>query len=108
MLSLFPHAQRDCEGIRRRGFLQIGALAGLGLSLPTLLAQKQATAKEGRTSRDVNCILVWTRGGTSHHDTFDPKPDAAASVRGEFKVIDTPTPGVKFTEICPNFAREAK
>jgi hypothetical protein len=108
MLSLFPHAQRDCEGIRRRGFLQIGALAGLGLSLPTLLAQKQATAKEGRTSRDVNCILVWTRGGTSHHDTFDPKPDAAASVRGEFKVIDTAVPGVKFTEICPNFAREAK
>ena len=51
---------------------------------------------------------IWTRGGTSHHDTFDPKPDAPASVRGEFKVIDTAVPGVKFTEILPRMARELK
>jgi hypothetical protein len=33
---------------------------------------------------DVSCIMIWTQGGTSHHDTFDPKPDAPASVRGEY------------------------
>ena len=53
-----------------------------------------------------NCILIWTRGGTSHHDTFDPKPEAPASVKGEFGVIDTAIPGVKFTDIVPNMARE--
>jgi uncharacterized protein (DUF1501 family) len=94
--------------VHRRHFLQIGALGGLGLALPTLMAQKRAAAKEGRSTRDVNCILVWTRGGTSHHDTFDPKPDASANVRGEFKAIDTALPGVKFAEVCPRFAKEAK
>lgn len=106
MLSLFSHWDRNCQGVQRREFLRVGALGGLGLSLPHLIAQRQAAAREGRTTRDVNCILIWTRGGTSHHDTLDPKPDAAASVRGEFKAIDTAVPGVKFTEICPRLAKE--
>lgn len=108
MLSLFPHHVKDCEGIRRREFLKIGALAGLGVTLPMALARKQALAKAGQASRDTNCILVWTVGGTSHHDTFDPKPEAPESVRGPFKPIDTAIPGVQFTDICPKFAREAK
>ena len=108
MLSLLSNLVRDCEGVRRRDFLRIGSLAGLGISLPTILAQKQALAKAGQTSRDTNCILIWTQGGTSHHDTFDPKPDAAVSVKGEFGAIDTAIAGVKFTEICPRMAKEAK
>src|SRR6185437_4294236 len=89
MLNLASAPMWTCEGIERRAFLKLGALTGLGLSLPTMFAAKQAQAKEGRKASDVNCILIWTRGGTSHHDTFDPKPDAPASVRGEFKVINT-------------------
>jgi uncharacterized protein (DUF1501 family) len=106
MLNLSPARMWTCEGIDRRAFLRLGTLTGLGLSLPALFATKQARAREHRKSADVNCILIWTRGGTSHHDTFDPKPDAPASVRGEFKVIDTAVPGVKFTEILPRMARE--
>jgi hypothetical protein len=105
MLSFLPTRMRDCEGIHRRNFLKIGVLSGLGLSLPGLLASR-AQARQGKKARDVNCILIWTRGGTSHHDTFDPKPDAPTSVRGEFGVIDTAVPGVKFTEILPRMARE--
>jgi hypothetical protein len=85
--------------------LQVGALAGLGVSLPSLLAAEARAAGGGS---GVNCILIWTRGGTSHHDTFDPKPEAPASVKGEFGVIDTALPGVKFTEIVPTFAKELK
>ena len=106
MISVLSGTTRDCEGIRRRSFLQIGALAGIGLSLPELLARQQALAAEGRPTRDVNCILIWTQGGTSHHDTFDPKPEAPVSVGGPFKTIDTPTPGVRFTEIVPRMAKE--
>jgi hypothetical protein len=54
----------------------------------------------------VNCILIWTQGGTSHHDTFDPQPEAPVSVRGPYKVIDTAVPGVKFTEVVPRLAKE--
>jgi hypothetical protein len=87
----------------RRDFLKVGALTGLGLSLPNLLASK---ARAGTAKPDVNCILIWTVGGTSHHDTFDPKPDASSNIRGEFGVIDTAVPGVKFTEVAPRMARE--
>lgn len=107
MLGFFPTLDRCCEGTSRREFLRVGALAGLGISLPLALAARQARAKASLPGRDVNCILIWTQGGTSHHDTFDPKPEAPVSVRGEFGVIDTAVPGVKFTEILPRMAKEA-
>ncbi len=108
MLNLLPRFVRDCDGLHRRDFLRVGALTGLGLGLPELFARKEALAKDGHSFRDVNCILIWTRGGTSHHDTFDPKPEASASVRGEFGVIDTAVPGIKFAEILPGMAGALK
>jgi hypothetical protein len=106
MLTLNTDRSNYCDRVSRRSFLQVGALAGLGVSLPLALAARQASAAGGGSG--VNCILIWTRGGTSHHDTFDPKPDAPVSVKGEFGVIDTALPGVKFTEIVPTFAKELK
>jgi hypothetical protein len=97
MLNLFPGRARDCEGVSRRSFLQVG----LGMQAAARAAGKTSTG-------NCNVILVWTRGGTSHHDTFDPKPDAPVNVRGEYGVIDTAIPGVKFTEIVPTFAKEMK
>src|SRR5688500_3021351 len=105
MLTLNTGKSRDCDGVSRRSFLQVGALAGLGMSLPMFLAAK---ARGAGADKGANCILIWTRGGTSHHDTFDPKPEAPASVKGEFGVIDTALAGVKFTEIVPTFAKELK
>lgn len=105
MLNFLPTQDRNCEGISRRHFLQIGSIGGLGLSLPTFLAGKSLASHGPSAGQDVNCIMIWTRGGTSHHDTFDPKPNAPASVRGEFGVIDTAVPGVQFTDIVPNMAK---
>jgi uncharacterized protein (DUF1501 family) len=108
MFGFHPQMDRDCERLTRRNFIQAGALAGLGVSLPLWNRGKQLAAAEGQSTRDVNCILIWTRGGTSHHDTVDPKPNAPTSVRGEFSTISTATPGVQFTEVCPTMAREQK
>jgi uncharacterized protein (DUF1501 family) len=102
MLQMMRGFSRNCEGMQRRDFLRVGALAGLGLSVPQLLAAKAMA----RPARDVSCILVWTLGGTSHHDTFDPKPDAPSAVRGDFRPIATAVPGVRFSEILPRLARE--
>lgn len=107
MFRCSPLASRTCEGITRRHALQIGTLAGLGLTLPMLL-KSRSLAADGKARQDVNCILIWTQGGTSHHDTFDPKPDAPVSVRGEFKTIPTATPGIVFTEVVPRMAKEQK
>ncbi len=104
MLSLLPGSSWNCDGRTRRDFLKLGVLSGVGASLPMLLRARQAAASQGHATRDMNCILIWTRGGTSHHDTLDPKPQAPLSVRGEFESIDTAIPGVQFTEIVPRLA----
>jgi uncharacterized protein (DUF1501 family) len=106
MLNLDFQSLRDCERVSRRGMLQIGALSGLGISLPAALAHQHSNGAGDDSPQSANCILIWTRGGTSHHDTFDPKPNAPTSVKGEFGVIDTAVPGVQFTDILPNMARE--
>ncbi len=105
MLDLAFRTTHDCEGISRRSLLKVGTLAGLGISLPQIF-QRDALAASKK--KDVNCILIWTQGGTSHHDTFDPKPRAPVNVRGEYSVIDTATPGINFTEILPNMAKHQK
>ncbi|MFM7843715.1 MAG: DUF1501 domain-containing protein [Planctomycetota bacterium] len=111
MLRLVTGRSRGCDGLSRRSFVQLGALSGLGLSLPSFLRQQSILAADvaaGRAASDVNCILIWSQGGVSHHDTLDPKPQAAASVRGEFNPIATSIPGVSFTEVCPTLAKEAQ
>ena len=118
MLDLYPSTTADCATTncaaknraaknRRHFLLQVGGLAGIGATLPGLLRQ-EAQAADLNNRSQTNCILVWTRGGTSHHDTLDPKPDAKAEVRGEFKAIDTTLPGVQFTDLVPHFARHAE
>jgi uncharacterized protein (DUF1501 family) len=106
MLTFTLGSASDCDRTSRRSFLQVGALAGLGISLPLALAARKTRAAQSREG--ANCILIWTQGGTSHHDTFDPKPDAPVSIRGEFKPIATAIPGVQFTEVAPRMAQEAK
>ena len=54
-----------------------------------------------------NCIFLWLQGGPPQHETFDPKPDAPAEIRGEFRPIATNVPGVDFCELLPRTARIA-
>src|SRR5262245_4698978 len=109
MLDPFLGSSRDCTGTSRREFLRVGGLATLGLSLPGFLRMQQAQAAAGAAPRKkstVNCILLWMQGGPSHHDTFDPKPDAPAEVRGEFGTIPTTLTGVRIAEHLPMLARQ--
>lgn len=107
MLNLWPRTLRTCEGLSRRSFLQVGTVGGLGLSLPFALAGEAKAKQQGGSSNKTNCIVIWTHGGTSHHDTFDPKPDAPLNIKGEFGAINTAIPGVQFTEVVPRMAKEA-
>lgn len=100
--SLSPSRHRLCSGPSRRDFLRIGALAPLGLSLPQLLASEKAAAGKARAK---SVILVFLGGGISHHDSFDPKPDAVEQIRGKYKSITTNVPGLNVTELLPNMAK---
>jgi hypothetical protein len=52
-------------------------------------------------------LLIYTMGGISHHDSFDPKPRAPAEIRGEFSTIPTCLAAVRFTALIPRLARMA-
>ncbi len=107
MLDLFTGTASDCTGVSRREFLRIGGLATLGLTLPGFLRLQQWAAADGSApKKSVNCILLWMQGGPSHVDTFDPKPEAPAEIRGEFNTIPTTLPGVRLVEHLPSLAKQ--
>jgi uncharacterized protein (DUF1501 family) len=91
-----------CSGFSRRDFLRVGGLAGLGLSLAGVL---KAEAADRRHARAKSVILVYLGGGMSHHDSFDPKPDAPVEIRGQYRTIHTNVAGTRISEKLPHFAQ---
>lgn len=106
MLDLRTGTTSDCTGFSRREFLRVGGLSALGLTLSGYLRLQQAAGATGAPRQNINCILMWMQGGPSHHDTFDPKPEAPAEVRGEFGTVATTLPGVRIAEHMPLLARQ--
>ena len=92
-----------CDGIRRRDFLKVGALGGLGLNLAGYL--RLAEAGQVAPAKGRSAILIYLQGGPSHLDTFDLKPEAPAEIRGEFKPIKTNVSGVEISEHLPKLAQ---
>lgn len=92
--------------ITRRRWLGVSA-GMMGLSLPELLGLRRARAAGANpgVGQAKSCIVLYCWGGMSHLDTWDPKPDAPAEVRGEFTPISTATPGVHLSEHMPLLAR---
>lgn len=100
---------RSCAGFRslqptRRQVLQAGVLTPLGLGLPRLLAA-EPTRSPRPPARSVILLFMW--GGPAHLDTWDPKPEAPAEVRGEFRPIATTVPGLHISEHFPRLAKLA-
>ena len=95
-----------CDGIARRDFIRVGAITGFGLgfSLQNYFAHAatQGTALPGKAKA---AIFVRLGGGPSHMDTFDLKPDAPDTHRGEFKPIATNVDGMQISEHLPKLAK---
>ena len=107
MFELKLGSNRSCDGVTRRDLLKVGSLSALGLGLPEYFRAK-AVAGESESAtdpRDFSCILIWLQGGISHIDSFDPKPDAPAEIRGEFGVIPTRVPGISICDPLPKLAQ---
>src|SRR5882724_3759553 len=119
MLSLHDNPLPPNEGPNRREWLRVGGLSLLGLSLPDVLradVRETPIPAAPQLARDLGAatfgkaksvIYLWLQGGPPQHETFDPKPDAPAEIRGEFKPIATNVPGVRFCELLPRTARYA-
>ena len=96
----------NCAGVTRRDCLQLGlgTLLGGGL-VATLRARGFAADAVNTPAKAKACIRVWMDGGPTHFETFDPKPDAPAEYRGDFKAIPTAVPGVQFSEHMTQLAK---
>jgi uncharacterized protein (DUF1501 family) len=105
-IHLGPWQAARCDGVSRRDFIRVGALGALGLSLPGLFHAEAKAAQAGRLKgRAKSVILVYLGGGLSHHDSFDPKPEAPAEVRGKYRTIATNVTGLRIGELLPHVAR---
>ena len=102
MLSILGHGKKLCNGITRRELLRVGGLAFGGLTLADLLRSRAAGSE---TARPKSVIMIWMRGGPSHIDSYDMKPDAPAEIRGEFSPVATNVPGIHICEYMPRQTR---
>jgi hypothetical protein len=94
----------------RRGFLAVGALTGIGLTLGDYF-QRRARAEQKHydfiEAKAKSVIHIFLPGGIAHQETWDPKPYAPIEYRGEMGSIDTKIPGERFSETLPQTAQVA-
>jgi hypothetical protein len=96
--------------LSRRDWLRVGSLSLAATLLPFEVSRAFATpaGSPSRSRRARSVIALWMAGGVTHIDSFDPKPDAPAEVRGTLHAIATAVPGIRFCESLPCLAREVR
>jgi hypothetical protein len=105
MFDLITGRSRTCDGITRRDFVRVGGLTYGGLSLAAGLRAEAAETPASSQARARSVILLWMDGGPPQHETFDPKPEAPADMRGEFGTIPANVDGLRLGELMPRMAR---
>jgi len=101
---------RLCQALTRRDSLKVGTLGAFGLGLPDLLRARSSVAASPLATQPASfgkaksCIVLFMLGGPPQHETWDPKPDAPAEIRGELGTIATRTPGLRVGELMPQTA----
>ncbi len=99
--AMFPSSSR-------RRLLQWVGHSGLGVALtpwswltPLRAAESR---RQGGFGKARSVLVVYASGGQSQLETWDPKPDAPAEIRGAFGSIATSVPGVRLCEHLPRLA----
>jgi hypothetical protein len=88
-LNAASNSRRDC--------LRLGLSAFVGGGLVDALRLRGLASSTELKPQASGCILIWMDGGPSHYETFDPKPEAPAEIRGKFDPIATKIPGAHFS-----------
>jgi hypothetical protein len=95
----------------RRDFLTVGALAGVGLTLPELFRLESARAEKKHydflEAKAKSVIHIYLPGGCAHQETWDPKPFSPIEYRGDLKPIKTKVAGIEYSELMVKSAAVA-
>lgn len=105
MLTIRGKANRFCDGLSRRKFIEVGGLSVFGLTLADLLHGEATAASTNYHRRKRSVILVWQHGGPSQLDTFDMKPGAPSEYRGPYSSIPSALDGYPISELLPYHAK---
>jgi hypothetical protein len=105
MLRLVDSTDSSGASLTRREWIRVGAIGLGGLTLPQLLAQQARATPSVKPGKAKSVIIFGLLGGPSQHDTWDPKPDAPAEVRGPFGTIQSRTSGLRVSELMPETAK---
>lgn len=109
MIRVLGSPKRLCDGLTRRDLLRVGSLGLLGMGLSSSSIAPALAAATGAPARGFGqakaCILLFLYGSPSQLETFDPKPDAPAEVRGELRSIASRVPGLDVCELLPRMAQ---
>ena len=113
VLTLCDRPGRRRDSRSRRDLLTVGSLSLLGWALPDLFrwqarAAPLPTPSSGGFAAADAVVLIYLQGSPSHIDLWDPKPDAPAEIRGEFRPIATNTPGFQLGEVLPLLAQQSQ
>ena len=94
------------HAVSRRGFLGAAGALGATAALGTAgFAAPGAGAELAKQQKRV--LVVFLHGGVSQLETWDPKPNAPAEVRGPFRPIRTTVPGTHLSECFPRMGAAA-
>jgi Protein of unknown function (DUF1501) len=95
--------------ISRRTAVQAGAVGLLGLGMNHLAPLRAAPAPGAAVRGSArSCIYIFLSGGLAQHESFDLKPEAPDEIRGEFRPIETRTPGIQISEHLPGLAARSE
>lgn len=98
----------DHPAIDRRTLVRAGGLTLIGAGLSDLLwLETQAAQTTTIQARAKSVVFIWANGGPSQHETWDPKPLAPDTVRGEYNPIQTRVGGLDICEYLPKLAQRA-
>ena len=89
----------------RRDVLRLTFPAALGTAFTHACAQ--ASTHGPGFGRAKSVLVVFTPGGQSQLDTWDPKPNAPEEIRGAFRTIGTSVTGLRVCEHLPALAKLA-
>lgn len=102
------HGRRTPFDMHRRSLLRWGGVT-LAAGLPQMLGlghrSASAAMKVNPFATADQVLFLWMPGGVTHHESFDPKPEAPEEIHGPITAIETNVPGVRFADTMPHMAR---
>ena len=95
----------DHPALGRRELLHVGGIGLVGMGFSDLLRlESQAVESNVPSGPAKSVVFIFQSGGPSQHETWDPKPNAPDTIRGEYGTTATRLPGERFCEYLPKLA----